>query len=171
VFSREVRLYERSVDFRGEPVEHTLGRSIRWDRSPARPGDTRLLPLESRPFSGTLVIEIANGDNAPIKLTGVEGAFAATRLLFRCDDLPLFLYYGHAQVPSPEYDLALALDQMISAEPAEARLGQEEILKPGVDRPGGSGHGGLLLWASLGAVVLVLLIAIARLLPKPPSGG
>lgn len=169
LFSREVRVFELAIDARGETFERVLVWPTRWERAPGRASDTLLVQLQLRPETDQLIIEVTNGDNAPIQLAAVEGACATTRLLFRTDDGPLFLYYGEPGASAPEYDLRLAQEQMINAGPAEARLGQEERLQPGTGARAMAGRGGPLLWSALGAAVVVLLIVIGRLLPKPPT--
>ena len=55
------------------------------------------------------------------------------------------------------------------ADKQSATLAAEEILKP--ERPHGDGLslGSPWLWAALALVVGVLLVVVARMLPKPPA--
>ena len=69
---------------------------------------------------------------------------------------------------SPRYDLTLVSAELLAAEKASASLGREERLKKaGWRETQTPGKGSLLFWGILALVVIVLLVIISRLLPKP----
>ncbi len=169
-FQRSVVLYEEGVP--GEGGRRAIAGST-WQRREAQPGATRFaIPLRAA-RRGPLVLEIDEGDNAPLPLVGCEIRWQSPRLLFKA--LPgqqLALLYGNAAAAPPRYDLALAADEMLAADARPATLAAA------VDPPRGApalalpaGWGGGVFWGVLVLVVGVLVAVIARLLPegKPPA--
>jgi hypothetical protein len=137
-----------------------------WDRNTKE----FTVTLGSSPQSDTLILETDNGDNPPVEIEKFQVFYPATRMLFKARPQDeLFLYYGHARVVPPRYDLGLVAGQLLTAEKAIATLGSEEQLKKPLWSEGrAAGKGGVLFWGILALVVAVLLIVIARLLPKSP---
>jgi hypothetical protein len=137
---------------------------------PARTAKDFALMFDTPPLNNKLFLETDNGDNPPIELEKFQTVYSATRILFKAKpDDELFLYYGNPSVGPPRYDLSLVADQMLAAEKNVASLSAEEQLKKssGHENPM-PGQGGLFFWVTLAAVNLVLLLIIARLLPKSP---
>lgn len=167
LFERSLSLYEQLADERGGQYRQVLGGGL-WQQTPERPSKDFALELDGAPRSGTLFLETENGDNPPVELEKFQVFYPATHILFKAkpgDEL--YLYYGNARVALPRYDLRLAADQLLAAEKNAASLSAEEQLRSFSwredPRPG---QGGLLFWGILAAVVVVLLMIIARLLPK-----
>ena len=79
---------------------------------------------------------------------------------------PLFLYYGNPQATIPRYDLRLVWDELMAADQQAAGLGDEELLRPGMKKPGTMDAGSPWLWLALAGVVIVLLVVVAKLLPR-----
>ena len=75
-----------------------------------------------------------------------------------------------AQTAAPRYDLSLIGEQLLAADKSVPELGVEESLKGNslAQVIALAGRGGVMFWVGLAAVVAVLLVVIARLLPKPP---
>ena len=97
--------------------------------------------------------------------------FPATRVNFksRAGD-KLFLYYGNPRVSPPSYDLSLVATELMLADRSIATLaGEDQLKKDSWNVSGTAGSGGAIFWATLAAVVVVLLAVIARLLPKTPA--
>jgi hypothetical protein len=172
LFQRDVALYEELSDERGDKYRRSLGGAA-WTQTPDRKNRALALPLNERLQSDTLFLETENGDNPPIELEQFAVFYPATRILFKAkagDEL--FLYYGNPRVSAPSYDLNLVASQLLAADKAIATTAAEEQLKKmswaASQTPG---QGGVLLWVILAMVVAVLLVIIARLLPKasPPS--
>jgi hypothetical protein len=164
-------LYEDIEDDRGYVSRHWLGEAT-WNRTPSQHGTTFTLNLDQTPETATLWLETDNGDNPAVTLDDFSVSFRVTRLLFKgTSDEPVFLYYGSARATAPRYDLSLVGAQLLAADKILPESGPEEALKtPSLaDSIAGAGRGGLLFWAMLGLVVVVLLVVIARLLPKAPA--
>jgi hypothetical protein len=172
LFERSLWLYEEVADERGSLYRHALG-SASWQQTPERKSKDFALMLESAPQSDTLILETGNGDNPPIELEQFQMDYPATRVLFQGkpgDEM--FLYYGNPRVAPPHYDLSLVAGQLLAAEKNVASLSAEEPLRTSARGENlGPGAGGVLFWGILAAVVVALLLIIARLLPKVPPAG
>jgi hypothetical protein len=171
LFQRDVTFYEELTDERGEKYRHNLG-GASWIQRPEHKNVVFFLSFDAPPQSDTLFLETHNGDNPPIELGKFQLAYPATRVLFKArpgDEL--FLYYGNPRADSPRYDLSLVAGQLLAADKATASLAAEQQLRKSSWREHEiPGTGGVVFWGILAFVVVVLLIIIARLLPKsPPS--
>jgi hypothetical protein len=174
LFQREVRLFEDIEDDRGYTSRRALGQAS-WNQAPGRRASIFALVLNQAPQTDTVWLETDNGDNPPITLGDVQVHYAVARLLFKAPgDAPVFLYYGDPQAVAPRYDLSLVGAQLLAADKATPGLGAEEALKGQsfADTIALAGRSGVLFWGMLVLVVIVLLVVIARLLPKaPPADG
>ena len=170
LFQRDLVLREEVTDERGDKYRRDLGRAS-WVRTPGQTGKELMLALDSAPRQNTLFLETDNGDNPPIELEGFQLFYPATHLLFKAKpEDPLFLYYGNPRAVSPRYDLSLAAGEILAAEKTTASLGDETPLRKSAWGEGRTpGQGGLVFWSILALVVVVLLVLISRLLPKPPE--
>jgi len=167
LFEREMTLYEtRRYGDSGDAYQQTLAHEM-WTTTPRSAVKTFTLKLNPSPLTDTLILEAHNGDNPPIQLNHFQIVYTATRIFFdaRAGEA-LFLYYGNDSVNAPHYDLNLVSTQLRSVDKATAALGPEEILKKSWSVTGKAGKGGAMFWGILALVVLVLLVVIARLLPK-----
>ena len=168
LFERQFRIYEKVTAGDGRAYEHTLA-SGAWNRTP-EPGSprTRVFDLAGRPGTDTLFIETDNGDNPAIALAGVKAEHAVVRLVFKTAETDgFFLAYGNPQAAAPRYDLGLVARKLLTAGRISARPGAEEADPEGFAR----GvlrrlKGGVAFWSALALVVVVLLVVVARLLPK-----
>jgi hypothetical protein len=169
LFQRRVRLFEKIPDGRDGTVERTLAEAD-WSHTPGH-DPALVLWFNGVPTTDTLTIETANGDNPPLLLTGVQATYPVVRLLFKTEPGPLSFYYGNPDASPPRYDLSLVAGQILAAEKSVATLGAEEKARSdGWSAPWLSGlRGGPILWIALGLVVVVLLVVVAKLLPKPPA--
>jgi hypothetical protein len=168
LFKREVFLYEEPSNPRGEKYHRPLARAT-WVRRTADAPNPLEMKLYQTPLTDLLILETDNGDNPPIKLENFQLSYRVTRMLFKAPLTPeTYLYYGHPQMGFPRYDLELMAAQLLVTPKTVAALGPQERVQP-------AGWGGLadmsrtgsvLFWAALGLVVAVLLIVVARLLPK-----
>ncbi len=171
IFKRDMVIYEKVADSRGNENQRILGRTT-WTRTSSTTSDTYSLGLEYPPSTDTLFLETDNGDNPPIELKNLQFVYPTTRILFKASlSSDVFLYYGNRQINSPRYDIDLMISQMLSTDKAAALLGSEEQLKKSAwsESPAASKASGVLFWAVLGLVVVVLLFVISRLLPKETS--
>jgi len=173
LFQRDLRLLEDVEDDRGNTSRRWLGQAS-WRQTPGQRATAFSLSLNHSPGTDSLWLETDNGDNPPIALADVRVHYGVTRLLFKAgSDAPVFLYYGCSQVGAPRYDLSLVGAQLLAAEKAAPGLGAEEVLKGQsfADTIALAGRSGVLFWGMLALVVVVLLVVIARLLPKASGPG
>jgi hypothetical protein len=166
LFQREITVYEILHDENGE-VQHLLGHSS-WTQTPGAQKKEFSVAFDSRPESDTLFLETENGDNPTIDLENFQLFYPAARVIFKASpDDQLFLYYGNPEAAPPQYDLSLVANQLLAASKATASLGtQEQLRKNPWHENQRAGRGGVVFWAILGLVVVVLLVIISRLLPK-----
>lgn len=172
LFEREVTLSEIVTDSRGETANRVLG-VAHWRRQPGEVTRSLSLALTSRrPATDTLLLEIGNGDNAPIQVGKVTLSYTATKLRFLAPVSPAtWLYFGNAKAAAPDYDLQLVAARLLVAETATVIAGPDESAKQGVwSGLAFSGRGVWLFWAALGVVVVALLVVLRRLLPAPTTG-
>jgi hypothetical protein len=161
LFDRQVTLSETTDEGR-----RFLG-SAHWVRTPRDPASALVLSLSDRPVTASVTLEMDNGDNPGIALEDFQCEFATVRLLFRAPTSPdTFLYYGNSQATPPSYDLALVAPQVRVANRLEASLASEEPLHPRAGQM--TSPYAWLFWVVLAAVAAVLLVVIARMLPKNP---
>lgn len=169
VFAREVLVAELVPDSRGQPWPRVLGRaSLRR----TRPDDPTVftIPLQSRPETGKLVVEIDHGDNAAFAPTQVEAVYPVNRLRFRSTETSgLVLLYGNPAATAPRYDLQLAAPRLLASEPNPAALDAAGTNGGGTTFGLGGPAARVAFWGALVVVVLVLLWLVARLLPKAPA--
>ena len=171
LFRRQVTLTEQPADERGEKYDRQLGQAT-WVRTPPATKTPLELMVGARPLTDTLILETDNGDNPPIELANLQFFYPVTRVLFKAPPEPsTYLYYGNRDAAFPQYDLDLIAPRLLAEEKSVASLSTEETLKKsGVTELFQiSGTKNIIFWAALTVVVLVLLLVIARLLPKPPT--
>jgi hypothetical protein len=173
LFRRQVTLSEQPADERGEKYDRQLGRA-NWVRTPPATKAPLELMVGARPLTDTLILETDNGDNPPIVLANIQVFYPVTRVLFKAPVEPsTYLYYGNSDMAYPQYDLDLIAPRLLAEEKSVASLSAEEPLK----KSGAgelfqiSGTKNIIFWVALTVVVLVLLVVIAKLLPKPPPAN
>ncbi len=168
LFQRQFRLYEKLASTNGGTAEITLATGA-WSRTP-EPGvpETRVFDLPDRLRTDTLWIETDNGDNPAIVLGPVQAVHPVVRLIFKTAEIDGFaLAYGNQTVNAPRYDLSLVAVKLLTASRNAAQVATGG---PAVARPARTGiNGGYVFWGALALVVIVLLVVVAKLLPKPPA--
>jgi hypothetical protein len=130
--------------------------------------------VNTRPLTDTLILETDNGDNPPIDLASFQVFYPVTRVLFKAPlDPSTYLYYGNRDATFPQYDLDLIAPRLLAEEKSVASLATEEALKKlaGGEFFQTSGTKSVIFWVALSVVVLVLLVVIAKLLPKSPPAS
>lgn len=171
LFQRTVTFTEDVPSDRGGPVTQVIGHG-HWRRVKSGEPELFTLALHRAPQTNRLRMEVDNGDNPPIQITGVKAWIHAPRILFKVSSGEnLDLYYGLAGVAAPQYDLQLIAGDVLATPPTEATLGPEEKLKAtpwwDFERPTGALH--YAFWGVMILVVLGLLFVIAKLLPEEKS--
>lgn len=166
LFQRQLQVWENVTDERGYVHARPLGSAV-WSRRPDESG-MFTLALQNAPASARLFVETDNGDNPAIELPKVAIAWPVVRLYFKADSTPaLGLLYGNTGAVAPRYDLDLVADRLLASEKSIATLGPESAISPSAARDLLKGRrAGAVFWAALALAVVVLLVVIARLLPK-----
>jgi len=169
LFQRQLRIFEKRVSQDGSDYDETLAYGA-WSRTP-QPGapETRGFELQGRMATDTLWVETDNGDNPAIALGTVQAVYPVVRLVFkvaRTDGLELA--YGNEEAGAPRYDLGLVAGRLLTSSRTAAHLGAG-VTAAGARNPFAGMNGGVLFWAALALVVVVLLVVVARLLPKAPG--
>jgi hypothetical protein len=173
LFRRQVALYEQPADDRGEKYDRQLGQA-NWVRTPPARKTPLELTLSVSPMTDTLILETDNGDNPPIELANFQVFYPVTRVLFKAPaDPTTYLYYGNREVGFPQYDLDLIAPRLLGEEKSVATLAGEQTLRKSAvgELFQLSGTRSAIFWVALAAVVVVLLVVVARLLPKNPHGN
>ena len=109
---------------------------------------------------------IQNGDDPPLKITGVHLLQWERRIYFDSDTgAPLWLYYGDEKLAAPEYDYAKLFQKDAAAQ--AVALDSEVINAAYVsrpdDRPWSDQHPALLWIAILAAVIILGTVAVRSL--------
>ena len=174
LFQRQLVLYELITNERGEKFNRNLGQAI-WVRTPPATAQPLQVNVSLRPLTDTLILETDNGDNPPIELANAQLFYPVTRILFKAPtEPPTYLYYGNRVVGFPQYDLNLIAPRLLAATKSVAKLEASAPVGPTapVAESGSvSGTKSIVFWVALSLVVVVLLIVIARLLPKTPPAA
>lgn len=162
---RDVRLVRQAATAGpGEPPPiATAWTEWRCEPSPPLPCELSLaLPVGG---SGPLRVEVRDADNAPLAELSAELWRPRRSLLFPWPGAPVALLAGAPRLPSPTYDLA-SIEKQLRARPARtARLG------PAVE----GWEGAPTRWprwavlSSLALAAIVLLLLLARALPRMPA--
>jgi len=172
LFQRNMRLFEEQSDMRGHKYQRELGRAT-WQHTPETSACALVLTITQTPQTDTLILETDNGNNPTIALSDFRFHYPVTRMIFKTlkdTNYSIWLYYGNRNVNSPRYDdMNLVSKQFLRAEKLNASAGSEELTKPSRTTRGEitTESAGILFWCVLAGVVVVLLVVIARLLPKP----
>ena len=169
LFSRDFRVYENVTGTDGRTHESTLAAGT-WSRTP-EPGtpETRVFLLANRATTDALWIETDNGDNPAIALGGVQATYPVMRLVFKVAETDGYtLAYGNAAAVAPRYDLRLVAVKLLTASRSVAQVAAGEE-NPAARKSLFRLDRRFLLWGSLTLVVVVLLVVVAKLLPKPPA--
>jgi hypothetical protein len=109
-----------------------------------------------------LKVTIHNGDDPPLKITGVHLEQYERRLYFSSSEAP-HLYYGDEKLDAPVYDYAKLFQAEAAAAPA--KLGPEQTNTAYTGRPDErpwSDKHPAVLWIAIGAAVLVLGVLALR---------
>ncbi len=165
VFTRTVRVYVERGDDPGAARAPIAEKA--WahaDPGRAAPPLTIALPAVR---CERLLIELDDGDNAPLPLASATLLLPAWRLRFFHPGSELRLLHGASGLAPPRYDLALLAPRLRAAPAREVALGPAP--PPGRRLPSAR----TAFWIVLGGAVLGLLALVARLVGKvgapPPA--
>jgi hypothetical protein len=169
LFQRQFRIFEKVGSQDGSTYDSLLA-SGPWSRTP-QPDvpETRVFELQGRMQTDTLWIETDNGDNPAIALGAAQVAYPVIRLVFKAADVDGFtLAYANDSASAPRYDLGLVAGRLLTSNRNVARL-DASVLATRARNPFAGINGGYVFWGALALVVAVLLVVLAKLLPKPPG--
>jgi len=110
-----------------------------------------------------LLLEIDEGDNAPLRLEAPELLLPHRRVRFAHPGGELRLLYDNAHAPPPRYDLSLLRASVMAAPATDIELGEAPARVADPSRGGGAK---VALWAVLAAAVIALLVVLARLVKR-----
>ena len=159
-FSRPVRVEQERRDARGPIAPRLLGEA-NWERRPGAPASVFRIPLARPGVSGAWRVEIDNGDNAPVRVTGIWLRRGVVRVDFvHGPGERLFLYTGNADARPPAYDLDLIAGTILAAPARPAAVG------PAVETPRARPALGIWIWGAVGITILALLFELSRALPR-----
>ncbi len=171
LFNRSFQLQSLDEDAYGNAITRFHG-SAQWIKTVSQSGDAPLhLELQGQRLPKQVMLETDNGDNPAIPILDLTITYAQPSLLAKITrNAPLFLYYGNPRARFPAYDLDLVRHSLQKAEKITAVPGKEETLIASGTKRQRISSGSPWLWVALGGVVIVLLLIVAKLLPKPAEG-
>lgn len=161
-FERDVQVIEQLFDARGKADRRSLG-SAHFVKA----GDRAVTPFRiavTEASSSQLMVQITEGDNAPIVVGGVSAETSRRRLNFVFtdgDDLRLLSNNGAAS--APKYDLALVAAKVLSSPAEPATLVQARSLAVAPKSTPG------WFWIFVLAAALILIVALGRTLTQTPG--
>lgn len=121
-----------------------------------------------------LVLEINEGDNAPLTLAEARGVVRVPRVAFKADPGAYRVLLGNGEAEPPRYDIA-SLRQEILSYSAVVVQADSAAPNPAYRRRAGDyfkeAPPTLLLWGALAGAVLALLLLTARILRQPPASA
>ena len=172
VLTTSAGVFERAVDLRDgtdagrDPL--VIGSATWRHADPAR----RLAPplsfgLPSR-IARDLELRIVDGDNAPLPVTNARLVLPAVALRFIHPESRLTLVYGNDDVAAPRYDLALLAPRLFR-EPAQEVSFESPAVGGETDEDGDGER--RFFWIAIGAIALVLMLLLARLLKPLAQSG
>lgn len=172
VFRRVVSLFEESAPAEGG--RRFLVSGV-WERAgaPHGEGDAEFaFPLLARVRGDALIIEIDDAENLPLRVKDCAISWRTARLLFKAaPGQEILLLYGNQSAGSPRYDLAVLSEEILAADVRPAALADAAAPEPGGGASPATGWGRVVFWGALALVVIVLVGAIARLLPATKKDG
>ena len=130
-----------------------------------------MIPLDGQRVEA-LTLEIADGDDARLTVTSVQGRVALPRLVFKAAAGSYRVLLGNAEAAAPRYDLSSLRQEVLSysARPVQASAMQAN---PEFRRSAGEYFRGApptaLLWGTLVVAVVALLLLTVRVLRAAPA--
>ena len=124
-----------------------------------------------------MLIEIADGDNAPLTIQAAQGVVPVPRVTFQAAPGDYRLLLGNQAAQTPSYELGGLRREVLAyaAVPLELPPLAAEPANPGYDR-GISDYirdapPRAILWTALAGAVVVLLVLTRRILTRPDGGS
>jgi hypothetical protein len=164
-FRRPVDVYELRGGERGPSTRVQLGSTL-WEKRPEETNAEVRVPVGS-PSENELLVELDDGDNAPISLSGVTGEVARARVdfLFRSGER-LRLLSDPVAGTAARYDLSLLEDALLREPALPASL--PPLPAPPTPPGGSEPQRRPWFWLVLAGAFLLVVLALLRAL-KPPA--
>jgi len=169
-FDRPVRLLTGAHGGRGQRTLYSGRLSRTVDPRSPEPPRSLILSLDGSRLS-ELRLEVDEGDNAPLTLTAARGAVRVPRVTFKAGPGTYRLLLGNRGAESPRYDLAGLRQEVLSYSAVAATVSPAEA-NPAFRRFAADYFADapptLLLWGTLLAAVVALVLLTARAIRQPP---
>lgn len=158
LFERHVRVHQDRAQAEGGP--RLLAEAAWRHADPERPAAPLVVALPAM-GSARLLLELDDGDNAPLPVGPPRLLLPGWRLRFLHPGVPLRLLHGADGVEAPRYDLALLAPRLRAAPAPEVALGPPAPpASPPLLRPAS------LAWGALVVGVLAMLWLLARMVRR-----
>lgn len=164
-------VFERAVDLRDatdggrDPV--VIGSATWRHADPGRLAPSLSFDVPTR-VSRELELRIVDGDNAPLPVSTAHLVMPSVALRFIHPGAPLTLLYGNDDLAAPRYDLALLAPRLFREPAQEIRF--ESPVTGALTSEDGAGER-RFFWIAIGAIALVLMFLLARLLKPLAQSG
>jgi hypothetical protein len=163
-------VFERAVDLRDASDEgrdpRVIGSATWRHADPGRLAPALSLDVPTR-VARDLELRVVDGDNAPLPMTAARLVLPSVALRFIHPGKPLTLLYGHDDIAPPRYDLALLAPRLFREPAQELKFASPPAIAP-EDEGGGERR---FFWVAIGAIALVLMLLLARLLKPLAQSG
>jgi hypothetical protein len=161
-FERPLKVTEANPNGRPNAERHYLGSAV-WKRSPGDPATAFEFTIEA-PYTKELEIDIDNGDDAPLTITGIAAQSPVRRLDFEFSPgEQLTAYWQNPGASSPRYDLSMIAGQILSSPAWPAQLGAlEKTHEESAPTP-------KWFWWAVVTAGLIVAAALARVVMGPTS--
>lgn len=161
-FSRAVRLYRSERDARGVLVKTMLESRV-WNYNPEELNGTLVFALQGRSSGSEFFVEIDNGSNVPVSISGAALCYDLPAIIFRAAAGSYTLLYGNTRAPAAQYDIYMLRNRLLNAETTEAVLNGPARDNGGMlDSPSGK----YALVSALALVAGLLVWAVVKVMPK-----
>lgn len=161
VFQRHLEVVrERPADRRHRDAWVETLAAARWQHAAQDvPAPALLLQLPGDDSPEVLIV-VDEGDNRPLEIVRAHLLLPTWRLRFFAPSGALSLLYGHVELPSPRYDLALLAPQVMGAQAREVQAAPEATE---TSSPSDTIVSPKTFWIGLSIAVVALLAMIAKL--------
>ncbi|MBI3932168.1 MAG: DUF3999 family protein [Acidobacteria bacterium] len=170
-FDRPARVLVDAPGRRGERSLFSGRLSRRVEARASVPAPPLVVALDGSRLS-ELVLEVDEGDNAPLTLTAARAVVRVPRVTLKTGPGAYRLLLGNREARAPRYDLASLRQEVLSYSALAAAAAPAEA-NPAFRRFAGDYFSDapptLLLWGTLLAAVVALLLLTARVIRQPSS--
>jgi hypothetical protein len=165
VFERPVTVARAADERKGR--EREVIATETWRSADPESGPPPLILTAPLRGSRTLELDLDEGDNAPLTITGAQLLLPSYALRFVSPGGPLTLLYGNASAEAPRYDLAILAPRLFAEPARDLSLMQAA---PMVVTPESTMER-RVFWIVIAGAVIALLITLGRLLSNTSGLG